>query len=199
MKKLYSLILMALVAVSANAQIALTYKGETVDPSQTLNVYAEEENYGDETDPFIVVECGIKEPLVVNTSSSTLSVTAKVTTSDWKVMQWCFGGSCKKMQESTMTVSNVNIAAGASTALWLEPSFEEGGFATYTAKVEFTVSGKTTVYNINFVYDESCTLGIKNTSISTANSTIFDLTGRAIKNPMNGQIYIQNGRKFIQK
>lgn len=197
MKKLYSLILMALVAVSANAQVVLTYKGETVDPSQALNVTADVEDYGDD---FIIVECGVQEPKVKNLGTSTANFTITVDAGEYYPhFSWCgITTSCAPLKAATETREG-SLGAGKSTDLVFDVRDAEAGvYFNYPTKVTIVEGSKTTVYNVNFVYagEED---GITNILANTANSTIFDLTGRAVKNPMNGQIYIQNGRKFIQK
>lgn len=200
MKKLYSLILMALVAVSANAQVVLTYKGETVDPSKTLSVEAEVENYGDETDPFYVVECGVNEPKVANLGSSSADFTVIVDAGDnYTHFSWCgITTSCAPLKAATETREG-SLGAGKSTNLVFDVrDAEYGEFFKYSTTVTIKEGSKTTVYNVDFVYADGEN-GINNVTANTANSTIFDLTGRAVKNPMNGQIYIQNGRKYIQK
>ena len=54
-------------------------------------------------------------------------------------------------------------------------------------------------YGIGFRFDDDATVIKSNTIIENVNGDIYDLMGRKIAEPVKGEIYIQNGKKFIAK
>ena len=199
MKKIYSLILLAVAALGANAQVVLTYNGETVDPSQTLEVPAEEiSEYYEEWDFWDQrVECGSHEPKLLNQSSSAASITVTAAFDNLNVpVQWCFPEQCTYLANPTETRSG-SLAGKATKALLLEPAFTFGEYTNTKCKLTIKEGSKSTVYNINFVYSE--TSGIQSVTNAAADGIITDLQGRRVAQPQAGQLYIKGGRKFIQK
>lgn len=199
MKKIYSLLIMAAAMFSANAQVVLTYNGETVDPSKTLEVKAEEisEYYEDWDFWDNRVECGNKDPKLTNKGNSAASVNVTVTVENLDVkMQWCFPEQCTFLASTTESRAG-SIPANTSKALLLEPFFNYGEYATVKGSITIKEGSKSTTYKVNFIYEKS--EGIQNIATSTANNAIFDLSGRRVAQPQSGNLYIQNGRKFIQK
>lgn len=216
MKKIYTLITLALAAMSASADVVLTMGGEVCDPSKTVEVLAVEENYGDETDPWIMIENGQTDPQVKNTGTSAASFTVTVEAEEWKEFKWCgISTQCKGLEGPSET-RNGNLAAGASTNLVLDVEF--GGhdedyyfwgpeyYKSVPAKVTIKAGSKTTSYNLLFVYDErsSCGIypggpdGIDTVLSTTTEATRYDLQGRRTNSTANG-LFIQNGRKYINK
>ena len=190
---------MAAAMFSANAQVVLTYNGETVDPSKTLEVPAEEINeYYAEWDFWDQrVECGSHEPQLLNQGSSAASITVTVAFDNLNVpIQWCFPTECAYLKNPSESRST-SLAGKASKALLLEPAFTFGQYGTVKCKLTIKEGSKTSVYNVDYVYKQS--EGIQNITTGTANNAIFDLSGRRVAQPQSGNLYIQNGRKFIQK
>ena len=220
MKKIYSLIAFTLAAMSASAQVVLTFGGKTVDPSQPLEVLATETNYGDETDPIIMVECGKTDPCVKNTGSKAATFSITVTTDEWKDFTWCgpetLTNLCQPMSSSTETRSGT-LPAGKEVKLVLDAEF--GGFdedynmvwgpdyyATLPVVITITEGSKNTDYHVNFVYDQRSSCGVYPDGyegIDTVLSTLtdaprYDLQGRRTDSTAAG-LFIQGGRKFLQK
>lgn len=220
MKKFYTLIALAFAAMSASADVVLTVHGSTIDPSETIEIIAEETNYGDETDPYIMIECGADEPKVTNTGSSAANFSVTVDTQDWKHFTWCgISTQCQPMTSSSETRSGV-VDAGKSLNLVLDAVF--GGYdddynpiwgtkyyGTYTATITITEGSKKTAYTINYVYDQRSSCGvypegdgpnaITTLTGNTSTTPAYDLLGRSASQRSTGNLYIQGGRKFIQK
>lgn len=217
MKKIYTLIALAFAAMSASADVVLTMGGEVCDPSKTVEVLAVEENYGDETDPYIMITNGQTDPQVKNTGSSAASFTVTVEAEDYKEFKWCgISTQCQPLAGPSET-RNGSLKAGESTNLVLDVEF--GGFdedynplwgpdyyKSVPAKVTIKSGSKTNVYNLNFVYDERSSCGVYpggtdgiNTVLNTQDNTVrYDLQGRRTDSTAAG-LFIKGGRKYIQK
>lgn len=220
MKKIYTLIALAFAAMSASADVVLTMGGEVCDPSKTVEVLAVEENYGDETEPYIMILNGQTDPQVKNTGSSAASftVTVEADEKEYKEFKWCgISTQCQPLAGPSET-RNGSLKAGESTNLVLDVEF--GGYdddynplwgpeyyKSVPAKVTIKSGSKTNVYNLNFVYDERSSCGVYpggseagiNTVLNTQdNSVRYDLQGRRTDNAAHG-LFIKAGRKYIQK
>lgn len=219
MKKIYTLIALAFAAMSASADVVLTMGGQECDPSKTVEVLAVEENYGDETDPYIMIQNGQTDPKVKNTgtSAATFTVTVEVDKEVYKEFKWCgISTQCQPLTAPTET-RNGSLAAGAETNLILD--FEFGGhdedynpfwgpayYKSVPAKVTIKAGSKSTTYNLNFVYDERSSCGVYPGGVDGINTVLrgednavrYDLQGRRTESTANG-LFIKNGRKFIQK
>lgn len=217
MKKIYTLIALAFAAMSASADVVLTLGGEVCDPSKTVEVLAVEENYGDETDPYIMIMNGQTDPQVKNTGTSAASFSVTVEAEDYKEFKWCgISTQCQPLAGPSET-RNGNLKAGESTNLVLDVEF--GGFdddynpvwgpayyKSVPAKVTIKSGSKTNVYNLLFVYDErsSCGVfpggadGIDTVLSTTTDAPRYDLQGRRTSSTAAG-IFLKGGRKFIQK
>ncbi|MDO4210362.1 MAG: hypothetical protein Q4D23_01405 [Bacteroidales bacterium] len=216
MKKIYTLIALAFAAMSASADVVLTMGGQVCDPSKVVEVLAEEINYGDETDPYIMITNGQTDPKVYNNGTSAASFTVTVEAEEWKEFKWCgISTQCKGLEGPSET-RNGNLAAGASTNLVLDVEF--GGFdddfnpiwgpACYKsvpATVTIKAGSKSTTYQLNFVYDQRSSCGVYpegydgiNTVLSTQdNAPRYDLQGRRTDSTTSG-LFIKGGRKYIK-
>lgn len=216
MKKIYTLIALAFAAMSASADVVLTFGGKEVNADQPLEVVAVEENFGDETEPYIMIECGQNDPKVKNTGNSSVSYSVTVTTDDWEHFTWCFPEQCMPLTAKE-TTKNHTLAAGEEKNLTLDPSFAQydedynplwgpNCYANYNAKVTITEGSKKTTYTLNFVYDQRSSCGVLpggEAGINTVlrgqdNAPRYDLQGRRTNSTANG-LFIQNGRKYILK
>lgn len=227
MKKLYTLAALAFAAMGANADVVLTYEGKTVDPSQTVVIRAivDELDFGD-GDVIYMITAGAEDPMLVNTSASSVSATLTAEVDGTGIVgQWCFPDNCFPFGNETKMVKTYTFKGNEEKHLALDASFPNdwntGHGADYytsgTAKLTISADGKTTIYNLKFVYDETAkwthtdaTTNQKteienpdatNVSTITANSKnapIYDLTGRVVTNPVAGQLYIQGGKKVVK-
>lgn len=217
MKKIYTLIALAFAAMSASADVVLTMGGQVCDPSKTVEVLAVEENYGDETDPYIMIQNGQTDPQVKNTGSSTASFTVTVEAEEYKEFKWCgISTQCQPLAGPSETRSG-SLKAGESTNLVLDVEF--GGhdedynplwgpdyYKSVPAKVTIKAGSKSTTYNLNFVYDERSSCGVYPGGVDGINTVLrgednavrYDLQGRRTESTANG-LFIKGGRKFIQK
>ena len=216
MKKIYTLIALAFAAMSASADVVLTMGGQVCDPSKTVEVLAVEENYGDETDPYIMIMNGQTDPQVKNTGTAAASFTVTVEAEEYKEFKWCgISTQCQPLAGPSET-RNGSLKAGESTNLVLDVEF--GGYdddynpvwgpayyKSVPAKVTIKSGSKTNVYNLNFVYDQrsSCGVypggadGINTVLRGEDNAVRYDLQGRRTSSTANG-LFIQNGRKYIK-
>lgn len=202
MKKIYTLIALAFAAMSASADVVLTHEGNVVDPSQTLELLAEEENWGDEESPWYMIEAG-HDVDVLNNGTSSASVTITVEAKEFKKFTWCgITTQCQPMSASTESRSTT-LAAGESAPLRLDVSFgggEDHGadfFGSYDATLTIKAGSKSTVYNLKYIYDERCT-GINTVLAGHADDVRYDLQGRRTNSTAAG-LFIKGGRKYIQK
>lgn len=89
---------------------------------------------------------------------------------------------------------------------------EEGQFVVYQAKTPstdawdvtitfgFEVNDKMYVYNVRILDENTFTTGIKdvNSDKTAKSGKIYNLQGMEVSAPVKGQIYIQNGKKFVK-
>lgn len=215
MKKIYSLILLAAAALSANAQVVLTYQGKVLENNSTTEIIAQQEtqvyDFDGEIYEFIELKnCGQSDPKLLNQGKSNASVSVTVEApEDWQHFTWCgpagMTNLCQPLKSATETRSG-SLAAGKEAELVLDAEFGGYGeygaeyYATRTAKVTLKSGSTTNVYTLKFVYDErSVTSGIQSVTNVATDSSITDLQGRRVAQPQAGQLYIKGGRKFIQK
>lgn len=228
MKKIYSLIALAFAAMSASADVVLTMGGQECDPSKTVEVYAEVENWGDEETPYYMIEGGMTDPYITNTGSANATVSATVTLDEstmftpegMPIFTWCFPDNCNplKQKETTMTKkvdgTPIVIKPGASLSLALHVDFsgadEEGNFiygptlyASYSATVTIKEGSKSKTYTVKFIYDESCD---EKAGLAAGINTVLRGEDNAVRYDLQGRrtnntaagLFIQNGRKFIK-
>ena len=50
-----------------------------------------------------------------------------------------------------------------------------------------------------FILTSFAPTGIENVTVEENNNDVFDLTGRRVEKPVKGQLYIKNGKKFVQE
>lgn len=200
MKKIYTLFLTAITALGANAQIVVMNDGVVCKAGETITIKAEETAYDfdeDGTIDFVLVECGLKQPVLKNEGSTT-NVKVTVKSADYKNLQCCFPGNCSVMSKDT-EVYESRIEANSEKPLQLESSFSNG-YATYEAQFTVEANGKSDTYTLRLVYDESCTAGISEiTTDNSSNKAIYDISGRRVNHINSGQIYIRDGKKFIAR
>ena len=69
-----------------------------------------------------------------------------------------------------------------------------------TVTFGFEVNGKMYVYNVRILDENTFTTGIKdiNSDKTAKNGKIYNLQGMEVNAPVKGQIYIQNGKKFVK-
>lgn len=202
MKKLYSLVILAAAALSANAQVVLTVNGETCDPSETVEIIAEEivVDYPEWGFTDERVECGTEEPALLNEGSADAEVTLTTHFEDLSTcgFQWCFPQECTMVKNTEESRTGI-VEAGKSKPITLEPVFNFGQHATTIVVLDVKEGSKTTTYKLRYVYDERSAAGIKDVTSATGAKAIYDLSGRRANKLVSGSLYIQDGRKFIQK
>lgn len=217
MKKIYTLIALAFAAMSASADVVLTFGGKTVDPSQPLEVLAVEENYGDEAEPYIMIMNGQTDPQVKNTGTSAASFTVTVEAEEYQEFKWCgISTQCQPLAGPSETRSG-SLKAGESTNLVLDVEFGDHDedynmlwgpdyYKSVPATVTIKSGSKTNVYHLNFVYDERSSCGVfpggneagVNTVLNTQdNAPRYDLQGRRTNSTAAG-LFIKGGRKYIK-
>lgn len=206
MKKIYTLMLLAAAALGANAQVVLVAGEDEVqlDPAVEYVSTAEVENWGSDDDPYWSIKA-CEEINVKNLGSAAANFSVTVTTDDWEYFTWCgISTQCQPMSAKTETRSG-SIGAGKTLALSLDGSFvgmdedyepillDGPYYVTITVKE----GDKTTDYKVKAVNPKSTGIvAIQNDALKQAK---YDLTGRRVLNPTSGQIYIQGGKKYIQR
>ncbi len=203
MKKIYAFLMMAAAAFGANAQVVLTQNGNVCSPDEPVVIKAVEEaiDLGD-GQYFYIVECGMGDPKLLNQGSSTANIKVTLDTEDYKNIQWCgITEQCMPMPSKT-EVRQGSIAAGKTIPIEVHGSFAGGpeSYATYVVKMTVETGGKSEVYTLHLVYDETCTAGISHvTADGTASHVVYDLSGRIVNHTVPGHVYIRDGKKFLQR
>lgn len=164
MKKIFTLMICAVFAIAAKAQVEFIHNGEVVADGATIEFHAEVLDLGG---GFIILECAPNEPFVKNAGGSDANVTVTVekTKPESDKLTWCgITSSCMPISGDSETRS-ATIAAGAQSPLALHADFEEGEYATYTAKVtaKAGLSAAKTIY-IKFVYADAA--GIEENAVA---------------------------------
>lgn len=225
MKKIYSLILLAAAALGANAQVVLTYNGEPIDPTKELNVYTSEVNIYNWVDYDFVdtnIVCGENCLYLSANKDTNATITVTVPEDALYKFTWCWPDNCYPITQ-TVTTHSGTVFSSKENDLQLHPSFTVNEYTTY--KVIIKVASSTTyTYTVNFIYDENSPVfeynvtedptkdyddpdryiyelisGVQSVTNAATTSIITDLQGRRVAQPQAGSLYIQNGRKFIQK
>lgn len=206
MKKIYTLMLLAAAALGANAQVVLVAGEDEVqlDPAVEYVSTAEVENQGTDDDPWLSIKA-CEEINVKNLGSAAADFSVTVTTDDWKYFQWCgIYDQCQFMTTKTETRSG-KIDAGKTVKLALDANFvdmdEDWNQITVDGPYYVTITvkegDKTTDYKVKAVNPLSTGIvAVQNDAVKQAK---YDLTGRRVLNPTSGQIYIQGGKKYIQR
>lgn len=206
MKKIYTLMLLAAAALGANAQVVLVAGEDEVqlDPAVEYVSTAEVENWGSDDDPYWNIKA-VEEVNVKNLGSATVNFSVTVTTDDWQNFTWCgLSDTCKPMSAKTET-RTTSIEAGQTLSLALDASFTDFDEdyepilldGPYYVTITVKEGDKTTDYKVKAVNPKSTGIvAIQNDALKQAK---YDLTGRRVLNPQSGQIYIQGGKKYIQR
>lgn len=200
MKKIYTLFLTTMTALGANAQIVVMNDGVVCKPGETITIKAEETAYdldGDGIIDWIEVGAGAKQPVLKNEGATT-NVKVTVKSADYKNLQCCFPGNCSVMSKDT-EVYESRIEANSEKPLQLESSFSIGEYATYEAQFTVEANGKSNTYKLQLVYDESCSGINEIIADQHAYKPLYDISGRRVNRTNPGQIYIQDGKKFIAR
>lgn len=201
MKKLYTLLLMALMAFTVQAQVLFSDpEDKTYGDGETmiLNTF-EDPDWGDIMCPA---------PSLVNTGSTSVSIRMEVNIKQIPAgtsLADCFSGGCTNYASAGKhTTATKSIAAGKSisTAIewncWSDVLFD---YAQGSCQVEFTlyVNGQkdkvvTVIYNN---HDEEVETGISSlTAVQAGKNSCYSLDGRRASANTKG-IIIRNGKKFI--
>ena len=165
MKKIFTLVVCALMAFSANAQIQITKDGKEIKDGETIEFFAEEIELVPGSGYFLP-ECSPSEPYIINKGAAT-NVNILVEKADPKTDQltWCMSmtGTCAPITGASSKFSGT-FPAGHKEALDLHAGmFDLGIYKTYTAKVTVSANGKSTKFTIKFIYDKEHATGIEST------------------------------------
>ena len=209
MKKIYTLVAAALVAVSASAQkFNVTWNGEAVAQGSTITIEAEEDDYfGDGSLVFVKADSnpgGDKGMFFDNLTSGALNVSIVATALEATLtnygLQMCCGGNCMNAKEGVInknfnTDTDVIFGDKKHIPFQYDVDFKEkGNYGTVKTKVEITVAGQTLNFFVNFVYSEGASV-----SAATANSYFRPFDGGvsysfANANPRKLSIYSADGK-----
>ena len=184
MKKIFTLIACAFVALTSQAQITVTEEdGTVVNNGGTVTFHAVEEELGP---GFSIVTCDPQGPIIKNTSGATKTLKVKLTRTKESKLTWCgLAMSCLPMNSITETRS-VTLDDGKSLGLALHANFDSGVYATYSATAECTLGSDTFTFTTKFVYDDQT--GIHGT---TQSGTIA-LQGKALRYSMGSEAAVIN-------
>ena len=153
MKKLYTLIAAALLALPVAAQdFSIENYGKAVEDGGEITVLAEEKDYG-----FIMVECesnpNSQEGLMLNMKSSAdVMVQARDLTGSGKRLLLCCGGTCQ--QGSGQVTKQFTANAGESIPFQYGINLNEGDYGTVRTEVTVTTAKQTQKFYVNFTYND---------------------------------------------
>ena len=153
MKKLYTLIAAALLALPVAAQdFSIENYGKAVEDGGEITVLAEEKDYG-----FIMVECesnpNSQEGLMLNMKSSAdVMVQARDLTGSGKRLLLCCGGTCQ--QGSGQVTKQFAANAGESIPFQYGINLNEGDYGTVRTEVTVTTAKQTQKFYVNFTYND---------------------------------------------
>lgn len=174
MKKIYTIMAAALVAVSASAQkFSVTWFGETVADGSTIAIQAEEDDlFGDGS--FVFVEAKSNPTMATgmffeNLSGGALNVTIKATVLETSVtgsygLQMCCGGNCQRANDGLLTkafntATDVMSGDPAHIPFQYDLDFGEvGNYGAVKTKVEISAGGESMTFYVNFVYSDDASV-----------------------------------------
>ena len=159
MKKIFTLVVCALMAFSANAQLLITKDGKEIKEGETIEFFAEEK----ELFPgFSMLECAPSEPAIKNTTGSPVNVSIRVEKlSDADQLMICSFGACDIIVGMSATKTGT-IKAGATEKAEIHAGqFNQGEYKSYNAKVTITSGNFKRTFFEKFTYADPA--GIEST------------------------------------
>ena len=220
MRKLLLLSAIALGAMTANAQnLTVTVggtpvgNGETVD-SYDLVVIEESQELMGQLFEFTVTQL---DPKVEVTAAKTgnYSITVSNTTTDTSVanlpkIQFCWPEYCHIIDPGAKDTQSGTLQGGVPTNLAIDSTsgsefdmpWPEEAF-TLSCRVDIVPAGSSTpefYFFINMHYDPSMLSAVEGIGVEEAAPVYFDLSGRQVANPAQGQLVIERrGAKAVKK
>lgn len=213
MKKLYTFLAAALMMGAAHAQkFTVTWNGTEVTEGETINIEAEEEDYGTPDFPMIFVEAKSNPTntsglLFNNKTNAGLQAAIKASVLEANLtgysLQLCCGGNCLgDLDKDGVIEKELNTEKGLLPGtdkdhipFQYDVVFpEQGTYGTVKTKVEITAAGQTLNFFVNFVYSEGASV-----NAATANSYFRPFDGGvsysfANANPRKLSIYSADGK-----
>lgn len=102
-------------------------------------------------------------------------------------------------QANALDVVLVDNGDGTYSLSYYSNAFETGTTVNYNAVVMFQNGGSRYFLTLNLVDPASYATGINGINAAkSVNGRIYDLSGRQISTPVKGQVYIQNGKKYVK-
>lgn len=210
MKKLYTFLAAALMMGAAHAQkFTVTWNGTEVAEGETVNIEAEEEDFGTPDFPMIFVEAKSNPTpttglLFNNLTGTGMQAAIKATVLEANLtgysLQMCCGGNCMTARngviEKELNTESLNFGTDKDhIPFQYDVMFpEQGTYGTVKTKVEITAAGQTLNFFVNFVYSEGASV-----SAAMANSYFRPFDGGvsysfANANPRKLSIYSADGK-----
>lgn len=210
MKKLYTFLAAALMMGAANAQkFTVTWNGTEVTEGETVNIEAEEEDWGTPDFPMIFVEAKSNPTpttglLFNNLTGTGMQAAIKGTVLEANLtgysLQMCCGGNCMSARDGVIEkeLNTESLLFGTDKdhiPFQYDVKFpEQGTYGTVKTKVEITAAGQTLNFFVNFIYSEGASV-----NAATANSYFRPFDGGvsysfANANPRKLSIYSADGK-----
>ena len=219
MKKILLLSMLALGAVSANAQdITMTVQGKAVESGSTIDVEcfeAKEITQGEGDAAFTFMEYTLNPEVEVTVKNAgTYKVTVTNTTDVGTEVElpgilFCWPSNCEPIEPGDDLTNDGTLAADTPTSLeihssagyegdtWLEEKF------TLSCDIEVMMDGDTEnnfAITINMKYDPSMNAVEAIGAEQEAPATYYDIAGRRILAPAQGQLVIERrGNKAMKR
>ena len=194
MKKIFTLVFSALIALTASAQIEITKDGKVIKEGETVEFFADEIVLSPD---FAIIECAPHEPTIKNISNNDVQVNILVEKlSKEDQLTVCSFGACDIIMGMSGSKSGT-IKAGKSENMEVHAGqFEKGQYKSYNAKVTVTCGSFKLSFFEKFTYADptgiesthadKVTVNNKQLSYSFANNAthslnIYGVSGRLVK------------------
>lgn len=203
MKKIFTLLTAALLAFTANAQVAFTdANGKEYADGETMVINAKietDEVYGDDV--------YFEGPILVNNGKSTVSVKMDVnivSLPENTKLADCFSGQCVNYYETgSHSTSTKEIAAGKNlptTIEWNCMNDKDYSFIKGTAVVEYTLyvnGSKDKTVTVKFVYGEEADLNEVESELTVV--AAYSITGQLVDPSTRGIVLQKMSNGTIRK
>lgn len=179
MKKLFTLIFCVLATVTASAQIEILKDGKVVKEGETIEFFAEEQDWG-----FVYVECAPHEPVIKNLTDKDLQVTIlveKVNPEDQLTI--CSFGGCQGVSGNSASKTGTIPANSSVMAEIHAGTYTAGEYKTYNAKVTVSCGSFKQTFFEKFIYDKEHATGIEDAQadqVTVGNNQLsYNFSGQA--------------------
>jgi hypothetical protein len=177
------------------------YQGQAVEDNATVTILSEEDSWGFgemncETNPASDPKNGLVLVTPSGNQEGSAVLTIQSNTLGAKLIQWCMGGTCTPMINTTqLDKTFTSDADGVVLVQFDANNIQQEG--SLTAQLKATVGSDTRTVNIQFVHTTGT--GITKLTRNVSQGVCYRLDGtRQSGRPMQKGIYVINGKKVVR-